>query len=251
MAETAKILSPEKKVLIPDMNAGCSLADSCNIKDFSKFIKDNPGRTIITYVNTNTDIKALSDIICTSSNAVKIVESLPPDEKIIFAPDRNLGNYILNKTKRDIVIWNGACHVHEKLSLEGIIEIKKSYPEAKVIVHPECEYPVRMVADFIGSTSALLEFTKRDSAVTYIIGTEPGIIHQMKAANPDKTFVPVPPRDSTFGCNECSYMKLITLEKIYECLKNEAPEIKIHAKTIEKARKPILRMMEISEKLGL
>ena len=226
-------------------------ADSCNIKDFSKFIKDNPGRTIITYVNTNTDIKALSDIICTSSNAVKIVESLPPDEKIIFAPDRNLGNYILNKTKRDIVIWNGACHVHEKLSLEGIIEIKKSYPEAKVIVHPECEYPVRMVADFIGSTSALLEFTKRDSAVTYIIGTEPGIIHQMKAANPDKTFVPVPPRDSTFGCNECSYMKLITLEKIYECLKNEAPEIKIHAKTIEKARKPILRMMEISEKLGL
>lgn len=251
MAETAKILSPEKKVLIPDMNAGCSLADSCNIKDFSKFIKDNPGRTIITYVNTNTDIKALSDIICTSSNAVKIVESLPPDEKIIFAPDRNLGNYILNKTKRDIVIWNGACHVHEKLSLEGIIEIKKSYPEAKVIVHPECEYPVRMVADFIGSTSAILEFTKRDSAVTYIIGTEPGIIHQMKAANPDKTFVPVPPRDSTFGCNECSYMKLITLEKIYECLKNEAPEIKIHAKTIEKARKPILRMMEISEKLGL
>ncbi len=251
MAETAKILSPEKKVLIPDMNAGCSLADSCNIKDFSKFIKDNPGRTIITYVNTNTDIKTLSDIICTSSNAVKIVESLPPDEKIIFAPDRNLGNYILNKTKRDIVIWNGACHVHEKLSLEGIIEIKKSYPEAKVIVHPECEYPVRMVADFIGSTSALLEFTKRDSAVTYIIGTEPGIIHQMKAANPDKTFVPVPPRDSTFGCNECSYMKLITLEKIYECLKNEAPEIKIHAKTIEKARKPILRMMEISEKLGL
>ncbi len=251
MAETAKILSPEKKVLIPDMNAGCSLADSCNIKDFSKFIKDNPGRTIITYVNTNTDIKALSDIICTSSNAVKIVESLPPDEKIIFAPDRNLGNYILNKTKRDIVIWNGACHVHEKLSLEGIIEIKKSYPEAKVIVHPECEYPVRMVADFIGSTSALLEFTKRDSAVTYIIGTEPGIIHQMKAANPDKTFIPVPPRDSTFGCNECSYMKLITLEKIYECLKNEAPEIKIHAKAIEKARKPILRMMEISEKLGL
>ena len=251
MAETAKILSPEKKVILPEMNAGCSLADSCNTKDFRKFIKENPGRTIITYVNTNIGIKALSDIICTSSNAVKIVESLPPDEKIIFTPDRNLGNYILNKTGRDIIVWNGNCHVHKEFSLEAINEIKKSYPEAKVIVHPECELPVRMIADFIGSTSALLEFTKRDSAVTYIIGTEPGIIHQMKAANPDKTFIPVPPRDSTCGCNECSFMKLITLEKIYKCLKNEAPEIKINNKTIEKARKPILRMMEISEKLGL
>ena len=251
MAETAKILSPDKKVLLPDMNAGCSLADSCNAKDFRKFIKENPGRTVITYVNTNTDIKALSDIICTSSNAIKIVESLPPDEKIIFAPDRNLGNYILNKTGRDIIIWNGTCHVHEEFSLEAIIEIKKSNPEAKIIVHPECELPVRMVADFIGSTSALLEFTKRDSAVTYIIGTEPGIIHQMKAANPDKKFIPVPPRDSTCGCSECSFMKLITIEKIFKCLKNEAPEIKIDAKTIEKARKPIIRMMEISEKLGL
>lgn len=251
MAETAKILSPDKKVLLPDMNAGCSLADSCNAKDFRKFIKENPGRTVITYVNTNTDIKALSDIICTSSNAIKIVESLPPDEKIIFAPDRNLGNYILNKTGRDIIIWNGTCHVHEEFSLEAIIEIKKSNPEAKIIVHPECELPVRMVADFIGSTSALLEFTKRDSAVTYIIGTEPGIIHQMKAANPDKKFIPVPPRDSTCGCSECSFMKLITIEKIFKCLKDEAPEIKIDAKTIEKARKPIIRMMEISEKLGL
>ncbi len=180
MAETAKILSPEKKVLLPDMNAGCSLADSCKAEDFKKFLEENPGRTVITYVNTNTEIKALSDIICTSSNAVQIIESLPPDEKIIFAPDRNLGNYILNKTGRDIVIWNGTCHVHEEFSLEAILKLKKENPEAKIIVHPECELPVRMIADFIGSTSALLQFTKKDGSLTYIVATEPGIIHQMK-----------------------------------------------------------------------
>lgn len=251
MAETAKILSPGKKVLLPDINAGCSLADSCKGEDFERFIKENPGRTVITYVNTNTDIKALSDIICTSSNAVQIIKSLPPDEKIIFAPDRNLGNYILNKTGRDMVIWNGACHVHEEFSLEAILELKKEYPGAKVIVHPECELPVRMIADYIGSTSALLKFTGKDNSDTYIVATEPGIIHQMKKENPSKTYLPAPPKDSTCGCSECNFMKLITVGKIYKCLRDEEPEIVIDRDVLEKAQKPIWRMMEISEKLGL
>lgn len=251
MAETAKILSPEKKVLLPDINAGCSLADSCREEDFKKFLDENPGRTVITYVNTNTEIKALSDIICTSSNAVQIIESLSPDEKIIFAPDRNLGNYILNKTGRDMVIWNGACHVHEEFSLEAILELKKENPEAKVIVHPECELPVRMIADFIGSTSALLQFTKMDGSLTYIVATEPGIIHQMKKSNPLKSYIPAPPKDSTCGCSECNFMKLITIEKIFKCLRDEVPEIYIEKDILEKAGKPIWRMMEISEKLGL
>jgi quinolinate synthase len=251
MAETAKILSPEKKVLIPDMNAGCSLADSCKAEDFKKFIENNPGRTVITYVNTNIDIKVLSDIICTSSNAVQIIESLPVDVKILFGPDRNLGNYILNKTGRDIVVWNGACHVHEEFSFEGILKLRQENPEAKVIVHPECKLPVRMVADYIGSTSALLKFAKKDDAASYIVGTEPGIIHQMKKENPSKKFIPAPPRDSTCGCNECSFMKLITMEKIYRCIRDERPEIMIDPDVIKKASIPINRMMEISEKLGL
>jgi len=251
MAETAKILSPRKKVLIPDMNAGCSLADSCKAEDLKKFIDENPGRTIVTYVNTNIDIKVLSDIICTSSNAIPIIESLPAGKKILFGPDRNLGNYILNKTGRDIVVWNGACHVHEEFSLEAILKIKGENPEAKIIVHPECELPVRMVADYIGSTAALLKFTKTDNAETYIVGTEPGIIHQMKKENPGKRFIPAPPRDSTCGCNECSFMKLITIGKIYKCLRDEKPEIIVDSEVLEKARKPILRMMEISEKSGL
>ncbi len=251
MAETAKILSPEKKVLLPDMNAGCSLADSCSDEDFKEFIKSNPGRTVITYINTNTGIKVLSDIVCTSSNAVKIVESLPEEEKIIFAPDRNLGNYIINQTGRDIVVWDGACHVHEEFSLEAIMELKKEHPGSKIIVHPECEMPVRMIADFIGSTSALLNYSMNDSSGIYIVATEPGIIHQMKSSSPGKNFIPAPPKDSTCGCSECSFMKLITLDKIYECLKNEKPEIAIDKETIEKARKPIQRMMEISEKAGL
>jgi quinolinate synthase len=248
MAETAKILSPEKKVLLPDLNAGCSLADSCKAKDFKKFIKDNPGRTIISYVNTTAEIKALSDIICTSSNAVNIVNSLPPEEKIIFAPDRNLGNYVLNQTGRDIVVWNGTCHVHEEFSLEAILKLKEENPGAKVIVHPECELPVRMIADFIGSTAALLKFTKDDDGNCYIIATEPGIIHQMKKENPDKIYIPAPPRDSTCGCNECNFMKLITIEKIYNCLKSEKPEIKVNKNLIYKAQKPIKRMLEISGK---
>jgi quinolinate synthase len=251
MAETAKILAPEKKILLPDMNAGCSLADSCKADDFEKFIKENPGRTVVSYVNTTAEIKALSDIICTSSNAVQIVESLPYDEKIIFAPDRNLGNYVLNKTGRDIVIWNGTCHVHEEFSLEAIIKLKKENPDAKIIVHPECELPVRMVADYIGSTSSLLQFTKKDNGNCYIVATEAGIIHQMKKENPGKTYFPAPPRDSTCGCSECSFMKLITMEKIYNCLINEKPEIFIDKNILLKAQKPIRRMMEISEKLGI
>ena len=251
MAETAKILAPEKKVLLPDMLAGCSLADSCKAVDFKKFIIENPGRTVISYVNTTAEIKALSDIICTSSNAVQIVESLPPEEKIIFAPDRNLGNYVLNKTGRDMVIWNGTCHVHEEFSLEAIIRLKKENPDAKIIVHPECELPVRLVADFIGSTSSLLEYTKKDNGNCYIVATEAGIIHQMKRENPDKVYIPAPPIDSTCGCSECSFMKLITVEKILNCIKNETPEIFIERKTLIRAQKPIRRMMEISEKLGL
>jgi len=251
MAETAKILSPEKKVLLPDMNAGCSLADSCKAVDFEKFIKENPGRTIVSYINTTAEIKALSDIICTSSNAIQIVESLPPDEKIIFAPDRNLGNYVLNKTGRDIVIWNGTCHVHEEFSLEAILRLKKENPEAKIIVHPECELPVRMVADYIGSTSSLLQFTKKDNGKCYIVATEVGIIHQMKKETPGKTYIPAPPRDSTCGCSECNFMKLITIEKIFNCLTNEKPEIFIDKNVLLKAQKPIRRMMEISEKIGL
>lgn len=251
MAETAKILAPEKRVLLPDMNAGCSLADSCTSEEFIKFKNDNPGRTVVTYVNTTAEIKALSDIICTSSNAVQIVNSLPPDEKVIFAPDRNLGNYVLNKTGRDIIVWNGACHVHEEFSLEAIIKLKEENPDAKIIVHPECELPVRMVADFIGSTAALLNFTKTDEADCYIIATEPGIIHQMQKATPDKRYLPAPPKDSTCGCSECSFMKLITIEKIYRCLRDEKPEIFVDKDIIKEAQKPIKRMLEISAKLGL
>lgn len=251
MAETAKILAPQKKVLLPDMMAGCSLADSCKEEDFKMFLGKNPGRTVVTYVNTTAEIKALSDIICTSSNAVQIVESLPPEEKLIFAPDRNLGNYVLNKTGRDIIVWNGACHVHEEFSLEAILNIKRENKDAKIIVHPECELPVRMVADFIGSTAALLGFIKKDNGNKYIVATEAGIIHQMKKEAPDKVFIPAPPRDSTCGCSECSFMKLITLKKIYLCLLNETPEIFVDEDVLRKARKPIRRMMEISEKLGL
>ena len=251
MAETAKILAPQKKVLLPDLNAGCSLANSCKAEDFEKFLNENPGRTVISYVNTTAEIKAMSDIICTSSNAVQIVESLPPEEKIIFAPDRNLGNYILNKTGRDMIIWNGTCHVHEEFSLEAILKLKEENPDAKIIAHPECELPVRLVADFIGSTSSLLQFTGKDKGNCYIVATEAGIIHQMIKENPVKKYIPAPPRDSTCGCSECSFMKLITIEKILNCLKNEQPEITLDNKIIMRAQKPIKRMMEISEKLGL
>jgi len=251
MAETAKILSPEKKVILPDIMAGCSLADSCKKEDFEKFIMDNPGRTVVTYVNTTADIKALSDISCTSSNARQIIESLPPEEKIIFGPDRNLGNYIKSLTGRDILVWNGSCHVHEAFSLEAILKLKKEHHGSKLIAHPECELPVRIAADYIGSTSGLLSFVSRDEGKIYIVATEPGIIHQMKKAQPGKEFIPAPPVDSTCGCNECNFMKMITVEKIYKSLKFEEPEITVDPEIIKRAAVPIKRMLEISAKLGL
>jgi len=251
MAETAKILSPEKKVIIPDLMAGCSLADSCKKEDFEKFINENPGRTVITYVNTNADIKALSDITCTSSNARQIIESLPEDEKIIFGPDRNLGNYIKSLTGRDMLVWDGACHVHEQFSLVAILKLRNENKGAKIIAHPECEGPVRLVADYIGSTSGLLSFVSKDQGSVYIVATEPGIIYQMKKAEPEKIFIPAPPKDSTCGCSECSFMKLITLEKIYKSLKFEEPEVTVDPSIIERAAVPIKRMLAISAKLGL
>ncbi len=252
MAETAKMLSPEKKVLIPDLMAGCSLADSCPPDKFEKFIKEHPGYTVITYVNTTVSIKALSDVCCTSSNAVQIVESFPKDAKLIFAPDRNLGNYIKRITAREnMVVWDGACHVHEEFSLERILELKKEHPNAKLISHPECQKPVLLVSDFIGSTSELLSFVKKDSGTDYIVATEWGILHQMQKAEPNKNFIPAPPKDSSCGCNECSFMKLITLKKIYLTLLHEVPEIIIEEELRKKAVKPIERMLNISKQLGI
>ena len=251
MAETAKILSPEKKVLIPDLNAGCSLADSCPPDEFKSFIEKYPGYTVISYVNTTAEIKALTDIICTSSNAMQIVESLPEEEKIIFAPDRNLGNYIKSVTGRDMVIWQGACHVHEEFSLERILEIKEKEPDAKIIAHPECEKQILIVADHIGSTSSLLNYTRKDNAQKFIVATESGIIHQMKKSNPEKTFIPAPPKDSTCACNDCNFMKLITIKKLYNCLKYELPEVKVDEDIRNRAVHSIKRMLEISEKLSI
>lgn len=251
MAETAKILSPDKKVLIPDLKAGCSLADSCPPEEFKKFRDKYPDHTVISYVNTTAEIKALTDIVCTSSNALQIIESLPEDEKIIFAPDRNLGNYIASKTGRQMVIWQGACHVHEEFSLERILEIKKQEPDAKIIAHPECEKPVLLVAEHIGSTHSLLDYTQKDKAEKYIVATESGILHQMQKASPGKTFIPAPPKDSTCACNDCNFMKLITIKKLYNCLKYEMPEVNVEKTIQEKAVHSIRRMLEISETLGL
>ncbi|MBS0011384.1 MAG: quinolinate synthase NadA [Bacteroidales bacterium] len=251
MAETAKILSPGAKVLLPDLNAGCSLSDTCPPEEFKKFLAKHPGRTVISYINSSAEIKALSDIICTSANAYKIIESLAADEKIIFAPDRNLGNYVSNLVKRDMIIWQGACHVHEEFSLESILELKNIHKEAKIIVHPECELPVRMIADFIGSTGAMLKYIKTDDSNKYIVGTEPGIIHQMSKARPDKTFIPAPGKDSTCACSECNFMKLITMKKLYLTLKYEEPEIVMDEDLMERAGRPIRRMLDISDRLGL
>lgn len=248
MGETVKILCPDKKVIVPDLNAGCSLADSCDAKDFEKFIKENPGHTVISYVNTSAGVKALTDIVVTSSNARKIVEQLPEDEKIIFGPDRNLGSYINSVTGRDMKLWNGACHVHERFSAEKIVELKKQYPDAKVLVHPECQKPVVILADKVGSTAALLEFAKKDSAKRFIIATESGILFKMKQACPEKEFIPAPPNDSTCACNDCSFMKLITLEKLYNSLKYELPVIEVDPEIASKAVRPIKRMLEMSEK---
>lgn len=251
MAETAKILSPSKKVLIPDLNAGCSLADSCKAEDFAEFLKSYPGHTVISYVNTTAAVKALTDIVCTSSNAVQIVQSLPVDAKIVFGPDRNLGNYIKTTTGRDMVVWDGACHVHEEFSLERILEIKKDYPKAKILAHPECKKPILLVADHIGSTAELLRFSKADDATEYIVATETGIIHQMSKESPNKTFIPAPPLDSTCGCNDCNFMKLITLKKLYNTLLYEQPEVFVDDEVRVKAEGSIRAMLDISAKLGL
>jgi quinolinate synthase len=251
MAETAKILSPEKKVIIPDLNAGCSLADSCSADEFEKFIKDNPGHTIISYVNTTAEIKALTDIVVTSSNAKLIVDSFPKNEKIIFGPDKNLGNYINSITGRDMLLWNGACHVHKEFDLKAILRLKEENMDAKIIAHPECEKLVLLVSEHIGSTASLLKFTQNDNAQKYIVATESGILHQMKKARPDKIFIPAPAIDSTCGCNNCNFMKLNTIEKLYNCLKLELPEIIIEENLRKKAEKSILRMLEVSKKLGL
>jgi len=250
MAETAKILSPEKKVLLPDLKAGCSLSDSCPPHLFAKFKEQYPDHIAITYVNCTAELKALSDIVCTSSNAVQIVDSLPLDQKVIFGPDKNLGDYVQKKTGRDLVLWNGACMVHEIFSYERIEELRTAYPDAKFIAHPECEEHILDVADYIGSTSGLLKYTKEQQANTFIVATESGIIHQMQKASPHKTFIPAPP-DNTCACNDCPYMKLNTLEKLYNCMKFEQPEVILPADVIARARRPIERMLEISAKLGL
>jgi quinolinate synthase len=251
MAETAKILSPEKTVLIPDLKAGCSLANSCPADEFKKFKDKHPGHIVISYINTTAEIKSLSDIICTSSNAMMIINSLPENQKIIFAPDRNLGNYIKSTTGRDMVIWNGACHVHEEFSLERILKLKNLYPEAKLIAHPECEKPILIIADYIGSTSALLKYTQSDISKYYIVATESGILYKMKKMSPEKTFIPAPPKDSSCGCNDCNFMKLNTLEKVYLCLKHERPEIIVDEAIRKLAEKPIRRMLDVSKSLGL
>lgn len=251
MGETSKILCPDKKVLVPDLEATCSLAESCPADKFAEFVAQHPDHTVISYVNTTAATKAVTDIVVTSSNARQIVESLPQNTPIIFGPDRNLGGYINSITGRNMLLWDGACHVHEKFSVEKIIELKNKYPEAKVLVHPECKGAVVKLADKVGSTAALLQYSIKDSANVFIVATESGILHEMQKACPEKTFIPAPPSDSTCACNECSYMKLVTMQKLYDCLLNESPEIHVDAEVAEKAILPINRMLEISEKLGL
>ena len=252
MAETAKILSPQKTVLIPDLEAGCSLADSCPAPQFAEFLKKYPDHTVISYVNTTADVKALTDIIVTSSNAVQIVDSLPKDTKIVFGPDRNLGRYVAEMTGRpDMVIWDGACHVHQRFSVEKIVELKKLHSTAKLLVHPECPQPVVLMADYVGSTAALLKASAMDEAQTFIVATESGIIYEMQKASPGKTFIPAPPDDSDCGCNDCSFMKLNTLAKIANALETLSPELTLDEEVIAKAAKPIKRMLEISRELKL
>lgn len=250
MAETAKILNPKTKVLIPDLKAGCSLADSCPPAEFAAFKAAHPDHVVLTYINCTADIKALSDVIVTSTNAVQIVESFPKDQKIIFAPDKNLGAYINKVTGRNMVLWNGSCMVHEIFSLEKLIKLKAQHPKALVLAHPECEAPILEYADFIGSTTAILNYSKKSDAQEFIVLTEAGIIHQMQKANPGKTFIPAPPNNSC-ACNDCPYMKLNTLEKIYNTLLYEQPELLMSGEMIEKAKKPITRMLELSARFGL
>ena len=247
MGETAKILSPQKKVLVPDIEAGCSLADSCPADEFERFVKAHPDHTVVSYVNTTAAVKALTDIVVTSTNAKKIIDSLPLDAKIIFAPDRNLGNYINSVTGRNMLLWDGACHVHEQFSVESLVELKKAHPKAKVLAHPECKNVVLMLADFVGSTQALLNYATNSQDTEFLVATESGIIHQMLKQNPNKVFIPIPPVDSTCGCNDCKYMRLNSLEKLYLCLKTEQPEILVDEALRVKAVKPIERMLELSK----
>lgn len=246
MGETAKILCPDKKVLVPDLAAGCSLADSCPAPEFEAFIKAHPGHTVISYVNTTAAVKAVTDIVVTSTNARQIVESLPKETKIIFGPDYNLGNYINSITGRDMLLWNGACHVHEKFSLEKILGLKKQFPEAEVIAHPECKQPVLEISGFVGSTAALIKHTVHSDKQQFIVATESGVIHEMQKRSPSKEFIPAPPNDSTCACNECNFMRLNTMQKLYDCLKYEKPEILVDEAIREKAVKPIRRMLELS-----
>ena len=250
MAETAKILSPQKKVLLPDLKAGCSLADSCPPHLFRKFKENYPDHLVITYVNCTAELKALSDIVCTSSNAIGIVESLPKDQKIIFGPDKNLGAYVAKKTGRDLVLWNGACMVHEIFSREKITKLKERHPDAKLLAHPECEEVILKMADYIGSTTGLLKYATKSKDKEFIVATESGILHQMEKENPDKLFIPAPPNNMC-ACNDCPHMKRNTLEKLYLCMKNELPEVTVPEDIIKRAVKPIERMLEISARLGL
>lgn len=251
MGETNKILCPDKKVLVPDLNASCSLAESCPADAFEKFVKAHPNHTVVSYVNTTAATKALTDVVVTSSNARQIVESFPKDTPMIFGPDRNLGNYINKLTGRDMLVWDGACHVHEKFSVERILELKAQHPNAKILVHPECKGPVVKLADKVGSTKALLNYSIHNEAQEFIVATESGILTEMQKSAPQKTFIPAPPDDSTCACNECSYMKLITMRKLYNCLKYEWPTVEVEPEIAKKAIKPIHRMLEISKQLGL
>ncbi len=250
MAETAKILSPNKKVLLPDLKAGCSLADSCPADKFAEFKKQYPDHLVISYINCTAELKVHTDIVCTSTNALQIVESLPKEQKIIFAPDKNLGAYIKKKTGRDMVLWDGACMVHEIFSLEKIIQLKNKHPKALLLAHPECEANLLDIADYIGSTTGILNYATKSPANEFIVATEAGIIHQMQLKNPGKIFIPAPP-NNTCACNDCPHMKLNTLEKLYNCLKYEQPEIIMDEKLIKDARRPIEKMLELSAQFGL
>jgi len=246
MAETAKILNPSKKVLIPDLNAGCSLADSCPPEKFRDFKRRHPDHIVISYINCSAKIKTMSDVICTSSNAMKIVNSFSKNQKIIFAPDKNLGAYINTMTGRQMILWNGSCEVHDIIKIESVLKLKSDYPTAKLIAHPECKAIILELADYVGSTTGLLNYTMKSEANQFIVATETGIIHQMMKENPNKQFIIVP-TDETCSCNDCPYMKMNTLEKLYSCLYNESPELKLSKSVIEKAKKPILRMLKLSE----
>lgn len=251
MGETAKVLCPNKKVLVPDLNAGCSLADSCPADEFAKFVAEHPDHTVISYVNTTAAVKAVTDVVVTSTNAKQIVESFPKDEKIIFGPDRNLGGYINAITGRQMLLWNGACHVHEQFSVQKIVELKQQYPDALVLAHPECKGALVKLADVVGSTAALLKHAVNSDKKNFIVATESGILHEMQKQCPEKNFIPAPPEDSTCACNQCNFMRLNTLEKLYNTLKYEWPAVEVDTAIAEKAVKPIHRMLEISEKLGL